>query len=82
MRPKKFKEAQINLGKPTDMTDEECSSLWIYKQNNDCISLWSCSLLERIKFLFHGHVWIGVHSGQTQPPIWLDCKNTIFEKED
>ncbi len=79
MIPKRFREAEIELAKPVDMTDEECSSLWIYRQNNDCISLWTTSLWERIKFLFHGHIWIGIHSGQTQPPIWLDSKKSVFK---
>ena len=80
MKPLHFKEATIELKKPENMTDEECSSLWIHRQDNTCISLWTVSLWERLKFLFHGHIWIGILSGQTQPPIWLDCKNTIFKE--
>jgi len=80
MIPIHFKEATIELKKPPTMTDEECSSLWIYSQNGTCISLWTTSLWERIMFLFHGHVWIGIMSGDTQPPIWLDSKNSLFEK--
>lgn len=80
MTPKYFKEAKTELKKPASMTDEECSSLWIYKQNGTCISLWTTSLWERIKFLFHGHIWIGVLSGESQPPIWLDSKQSIFIK--
>jgi len=78
MKPLKF-EGSTELKKPDSMTDEECSSLWIYQQNNECISLWTAPLIERLKFLLHGHVWIGVVSGKTQPPIWLDCRDDIFE---
>ena len=80
MKPLHFREATIELKKPKNMTDEECSSLWIYRQDNNCISLWTASFSERLKFLFHGHIWIGILSGQTQPPIWLDCKDNIFKE--
>jgi hypothetical protein len=85
MKPLKFKEATIELKKPASMTDEECSSLWIFqsKRNgyNECISLWSVSLWQRLKFLFHGKLWLGVVSGKSQPPVWLDMTKTVFIKE-
>ncbi len=80
MTPKKFKEATVELKKPDSMTDDECGSLWIYRQNGTCISLWTTSFWERLKFLFHGNIWIGVLSGNTQPPIWLDSTQSVFEK--
>lgn len=30
MKPIKFEQANKNLLKPESMTDEECSSLWVY----------------------------------------------------
>lgn len=80
MKPKYFKESTIELKKPESMTDEECGSLHIYQENGQCISLWRASLWDRIKFLFHGHIWLSVLSGNTQPPVWLMCSKTIFEK--
>jgi hypothetical protein len=79
-----FKESTIELKKPASMTDAECSSLHIY-QNTDgsCISCWTVSFLQRFKFLFYGKIWLSVFSGQTQPPVWLDCTKTVFNpKED
>jgi hypothetical protein len=82
MKPIKFKEATIEIKKPSSMTDEECSSLHIY-QNTDgtCISCWTVSFWERMKFLFHGKIWLGILSGKTQPPVWLDCSKTVFINE-
>lgn len=81
MKPIKFKEAQIELKKPNSMTDEECGSLWVYRsEEGECISLWKASLWTRIKFLFHGHVWLSVRSGVTQPPVWVDASRTVFVK--
>ena len=83
MKPLKFKEATVELKKPLSMTDEECGSLFIHQsKRNECISLWTTSFWERLKFLFHGKLWIGVLSGKTQPPIWLDMTNAVFIKSD
>ena len=81
MKPKKFKQATIELKKPTSMTDEECGSLYVLQtERGECISLWTTSFWERLKFLFHGKLWLGVHSGEKQPPVWLDCTKSIFIK--
>ena len=82
MRPINFKEANKKLEKPSTMTDEECSSLPVYNSpGGECISCWTTSFRKRLKFLFHGKIWIGVVSGYTQPPIWLDCTKTVFIKD-
>lgn len=63
------------------MTDEECSSLNIFQTpDGACISCWTAPFWQRVKFLFHGKIWLGVLSGQTQPPVWLDCTKTVFLK--
>jgi len=81
MKPLKFKEANVELKKPGNMTDEECTSLFVHRsERGECISLWTTSFWSRLKFLFHGKIWIGVLSGSTQPPIWLDCSKTVFRK--
>lgn len=82
MKPKHFKESNVELRKPSNMTDEECGSLHIFQDENTntCISLWTVPFWERLKFLFHGHIWLGVLSGHTQPPVWLDCRKTVFIK--
>lgn len=83
MKPQYFKESTIELKKPASMTDEECGSLYVLQsEDGECISLWSVSLWDRIKFLFHGKLWLGVLSGKTQPPVWLDMTKNIFEEPD
>jgi len=82
MKAKKFKEATVELKKPSSMTDEECGSLWIYQsETGECISLWTVPFWQRVKFLFHGKLWLGVLSGKTQPPVWLDMTKTVFIEE-
>lgn len=80
MKPLNFKEATIELKKPSSMTEDECGSLYVHRsENGECISLWTTSFRERLKFLFHGKLWIGILSGNTQPPVWLDCTKTVFK---
>lgn len=79
MNPLKFKEATVELKKPSNMSDEDCGSLYVCQtEKGECISVWTTSFWERLKFLFHGKIWIGILSGDTQPAIWLDCTNTVF----
>lgn len=60
------------------MSDSECGSLWIYNDGSQCISCWKMSFIQRIKALLYGKVWLSVMSGNTQPPVWIDCDKTIF----
>ena len=81
MNAVKFKEANKNLLKPRAITDEECKALWVYSDGNQCISCWKLSFRERLSALIHGRIWLCVLSGQTQPPVWLDCTKTVFVQE-
>lgn len=80
MKPIKFEEANKELLKPESMTDEECSSLWIYNDGRECVSCWKLSFKERLAALLFGRVWLSVLSGHTQPPVWLACCRTVFMK--
>lgn len=79
MKPIKFDEANKNLLKPPNMTDEECSSLWVYTNGTQCISCWKMNWKKRLSALLFGKVWLSVLSGQTQPPVWVDCCKTVFK---
>ena len=78
--PVKFEQANRLLGKPEDMTDEECSPLSVYTDGTSCISCWKAPLRTRLSILFHGLVWLCVCSGGTQPPVWLSGEKTVFLK--
>ena len=82
MKPIKFKEATIELQKPKNMTEEECSPLWVFQDSKENISCWKAPFWTRVKFLFHGKVWLGILSGTTQPPCWVDVTNTVFLKDE
>ena len=81
MKPVKFKEANKNLLKPENMSEEECESLWVFTNDKQCISLWKLSFIDKLKILFYGKIWLSVLSGHRQPPVWLSVNKTVFEKE-
>lgn len=78
MKAIKFPQANKNLCKPESMTDEECSSLWVFTDGTQCISCWKLGWKQRLSALIFGKVWLSVLSGQTQPPVWLDCTKSVF----
>ena len=80
MKPIHFKQANKNLQKPSNMTDEECQPLWVYTDGKECVSCWKMSFADRIKALLFGKVWLYVLSGQTQPPVWVDCNKSAFKE--
>lgn len=82
MKPIKFKQANRELLGPKLMTDDECRNLWVFTDDTECVSCWKLSFKERIRALIYGKVWLGVLSGNTQPPVWLDCNDTVFEEEE
>ena len=79
MKTSKLPEVNTQLLKPDNMTDEECSGLPIFTDGQVCISLWKPTIWERLKLLFTGRIWLGVLSGQSQPPVWVGV-NHPFEK--
>lgn len=80
LKPIKFPEANKILLKPNSMTDEECRSLWVHTDGEQCISCWKLSFKQRLSALLFGRIWLSVHSGFTQPPVWVACEKTPFIK--
>lgn len=82
MKPIKFKQANRELLKPKTMSDDECKNLWVFAGERECVSCWKLSFKERIRALIYGKIWFGVMSGWIQPPVWLECNDTVFEEEE
>ncbi len=79
MNPASFKEANKNLLKPNNMTDEECGPLSVFTDGDECISKWKMSWKERFHCLFYGYIWARIFSGVTQPPIAINAVQSVFE---
>jgi hypothetical protein len=54
------------------MTEEECRSLPILRKDGQCISMWQLSPEEVSSINITHCVCVGVLSGNTQPPIWVE----------
>ena len=81
MKPKKFKEQNKVLIKPDSMTNQECGSLPIYTNGEQCISCWELSDDDIMDIVKYKKIWVGVYSGENQPPIWLDTRKNVFNNE-
>ena len=83
MQPIDFKEKTKVLQKPAGMTDEECQPLPVWNADGKtCISCWKASLIERIRFLFTGKIWLWVIFGHIQPPVCLDINYPFTKKRN
>jgi len=80
MKSIEFRESNRTYFKPESMTDEECSSLPVFQNEKYIISKWRLGLIERMRILFSGHIWLWIH-GCVQPPVSLDVKSPFIEKE-
>ena len=82
MKPTEFEEQEDTLVRPDSMTDDECGPLPIFRTDDDyIISCWQASFKDRLKFLFVGKMWLGIMTGKSQPPVWLDTKRPFTTRK-
>ncbi len=80
MKPIDFPQSIKTLQRPSSMSEKECLPLPVWSDGETCISCWKPTVLERIKILVKGKVWLGVYSGDTQPPVFVTA-DRVFEKK-
>lgn len=61
-----------------EIDGKQVGTLPIFTDGDQVISCWRLSFRERIKALWFGKIWLGIYSGQTQPPVWLSCDENVF----
>ena len=79
MLPVDFKEANFTFGKPVDMTDEQCSSLRVWKGNSTdgtpcIISKWQPNK-EDIEAIAKGEAIYLTITGHGMPPVSLQTEH-------
>ena len=88
MNPTPFEYQNAELGAPPGFDPDnskaakEIVSLPVYRDGEQCISLWTMSRRERLSALIFGRVWLQVLSGDTQPPVALTAARSIFEVKE
>ena len=75
MRAIEFKEQNGVLGKPEGMTDDECSPLPVFRDGKHCVSVWELSEADLELIKETKVVYLGVLSGNTQPPVFLTIES-------
>ena len=78
MQPINFKESNLVLTHPTDLTEKECKSLPVWSNGVYCVSVWNANLFDRIKFIFTNRLYLIIRSGKTQPPVRLTFNNPLI----
>lgn len=78
MEPTNFPEANKTLSAPAGMAN--CEPLRVWTDGRMTVSCWRPSWRERLSILFFGRAWLCVHFGETQPPVWIDGRRSVFEK--
>lgn len=81
MKPVTFKHHSKILAKPVSMTEEQCESLPILQLGDTNISCWKAGWKDRLRILFTGKVWLGVLSGTSQPPVYVESKKPFTDDE-
>jgi len=77
VRPVNFRESNVVLQPPMGSTD--ILPLPAHSDGEQCVSRWRCTWLERLQVLWHGHVWVHVLTGSTQPPISVQSYRSAFQ---
>ena len=73
-----FPERNKLLGKPENMTDEECGTLPVFCDGEQCISKWVFDKEDIEHINKYGYIWLRVLSGATQPPVLIQAVKTVF----
>lgn len=84
MIPAEFPEQTTILHANPNQTEIDglpVGALPIFSDGQQVVSCWRMSFIERCKAFLFGRVWIGIHSGHTQPPVWVDVCQSPFQKE-
>ncbi len=81
MRAVDFPERNKVLQKPKGATDEECFDLEIFTDGSQCVSCWELNKEELELIQKTGRIYLGILSGQTQPPVWLSIENPFITSQ-
>lgn len=62
-----------------EIDGQTVGKLPIFTDGNQVVSCWGLSWRERLRAVLSGQIWLGVHSGYTQPPVWLSVENPFSQ---
>jgi hypothetical protein len=69
-----FPQVNKRLGPPKGMSAAQCGTLPVYADGRSCISCWVLSPEEIEHLVLNGgRIWLGIMSGETQPPVFVSA---------
>jgi hypothetical protein len=83
-QPVTFKRA--NRFFPAPRTARACEriagaiGLHVWSDGQRSVTRWKLTWRERLQVLLHGHVWVSVASGWTQPPVAVDTRKEYLRE--
>ena len=81
MNPTNFEQANKTLTAPDKTYSDNVTGvepLRVWTDGEQCVSCWRMTWRERLAALVHGHVWVSVLTGGTQPPMYAEAAKTYF----
>jgi hypothetical protein len=81
MIPENFPQSNKELqpsGKAYSDNVESVKPLYVWTDNEQCVSCWRLSWRERLAALWYGKVWAATLSGGKQPPMFLCAQRSYF----
>jgi hypothetical protein len=84
--PVKFEHSNRFLGPPQAAEYSEniagVVGMHTWTDGEQSLSRWKLTWRERLQVLLHGHVWITVLSGWTQPPVAIETRREYLKVRD
>jgi hypothetical protein len=76
-----FPESNFVLGKPKDMTDDECVPLPVFRNGQQCISCWALTDSELAEVIKTKRIFLSCFTGWSQPPVALLAKSPFVQAD-
>lgn len=70
--------ANFELARPKGQDEQQCNSLYVFRNGHDCVSCWELTPDEIAEIVRTGKVFVVISYGWSQPPIYIgleeDCR--------
>ena len=77
-----FLEQTKLLGPPRGVSNKDCGTLPVFCDGQQCISKWELNEEEKKHVAEKGYIWLRIWAGNSQPPVMIEAKETVFIKPE
>lgn len=82
-KPVDFKFSNNYLGPPRRADGSavpDVIGMHTWTDGQQSVSRWQLTWRERVQAMWHGHVWLGVLSGESQPPVYVATDKELLKE--